>query len=163
MSAVAKKADGAVELSKFDKFVAFAQQRAELDATYNTSEELARDQVGKIVDAETIDDLFGAMKSQGLTGLRDLENGAELMIRGYRLVKSNNPELSGQTGVFAVIDAVDMVSGEDLALDTSIERIIGFLLRCDQMDAFPVAVRLDKKTTMGGNTLITFGKPPVRK
>ena len=163
MSAVAKKTDGTVELSKFDQFIAFAQERAELDASYNTSEELAREQVIKIVDAETVDDLFAAMKSQGLTGLRDLENGAELTIRGYRLVKSNNPELSGRTGVFAVIDAVDMVSGEDLALDTSIERAIAFLLKCEMIDAFPVHVRLDKKQTMGGNTLITFVKPPVRK
>ena len=163
MSNVAKKDNGSVELSKFDQFVQFAQERAEADASYNTSEELAREQVIKIVDAETVDDLFGAMKSQGLTGLRDLENGTELLIRGYRLVKSNNPELSGRTGVFAVIDAVDTVSGEDLALDTSIERVIGFLLKCELISAFPVAVRLDKKTTMGGNTLITFAKPPVRK
>lgn len=161
MANVAKKENA--ELSKFEAFIQFAQQRAELDASFATADELAKDQVEKIVDADTIDDLYAAMKNQGLTGLRDLENGTELEIREYRLVRSGNPELSGRTGVFAVINAVDLTTGEEVALDTSIERILGFLLKCDQLSAYPVRVRVEKKTTMSGNTMITFTKPPVRK
>lgn len=161
-SDVATKTPGTVEKTKFEKFIEFANARAELDASFATADELAVQQINKIVDAESLEDLYGAMKAQGLTGLRDLENGTELEIREYRLVRSANAELSGRTGVFAVVNAVNTDTGEDLALDTSIERILGFLLKCDQLEAYPVRVRVEKKTTMAGNTMITFVKPPVR-
>lgn len=157
---VAAKPDG--ELSKFEQFIRFAQQRAELDAGFETAEELAKDQVIKIADANSVDDLFGAMKTAGLIGLRDLDNGTELEIREYRLVKSSRDDLSGRMGVFAIISATDLSTGETLALDTSIERILGFLLKCDQLSAFPVQVRVEKKSTMSGNEMITFARPPVR-
>ena len=162
MASDVAKTGKAHELTPFEKFVKHIQDRAELDSTFNSAEELAEKQVLKILTAENENDLFGAMKLEGLTGLRDLESGTELQINGYRLVKSARPDLQGRTMVYAVIDATDLATGEALALDTGIERVITFLVQAERMSALPVSVRLVKKTTGTGNEMITFAPVPAR-
>lgn len=162
MSEVAVKKGNAVELTPFQKFVKFVQERAELDASFATADELVSDQVARISAAESADDLFGAMKIEGLTGLKDLENGTDIQIHGYRLLKSANAEMSGRTAVYTVMDATDLTTGEKLALDSGIERVLIFLIKCERLEMFPVDVRIIKKQTQTGNTLVTFGKVPAR-
>ena len=149
-------------ITPFEKFVKHIQDRAEIDASFNSADELAEKQVLKILTAENPNDLFGAMKLEGLTGLKDVEDGTELQINGFRLVRSARPDIKGRTEVYAVIDATDLATGEALALDTSIERILTFLVKAEQIDALPVSVRVQKKTTGSGNSMITFAPVPQR-
>lgn len=141
----------------YDKFVQYITERAVVESGDWSADELTADQVESILTAGSEDELFAAMKSAGLTGLRDLENGQEIVIQGYRLVRG-----SMGIGVYAVIDATDPVTGEEMALDTGIPRVIAFLRMAEQLDLFPVHVVVVKKTTSEGNTMISLARPPKR-
>jgi len=155
---MASKTSTAVATDRpYEAFLAFVQSKIAEGTDYSVTDELATEQVSKIAVSENLDDLFGAMKMQGLIGLRDLDNGTELEIRGYRIVKSTRDDMAGRVGVFAIMDAIDLFDNSPKALDTSIERVLAFLIKCEQLDKFPVQVKVLKKTTQSGNEVITFG------
>lgn len=161
MSSEVAKTAKTVQLTDFEKFVKFIQDRAEIDSSFSSADELAEKQVIKLLAAENMDSLFEGMRLEGLTGLRELENGTELQINAYRLVRSSRPDMQGRTSVYAIIDAVDLATGEALALDTGIERVITFLVKCEMIGALPVSVCITKVTAQNsGNVMITFS--PVR-
>jgi len=141
----------------FVKLMDYLRERAVVDATEFDAEEINAEQVDKIMTADTEDALWDAMKVAGLTGLKDLENGQALRIHGYRLLQG---ELG--IGVYAVLDADDPDTGEAFALDTGVTRILAFLRMCEVMEKFPVEVVVSKKSTAGGNELITLRKRAAR-
>lgn len=158
---MAGKTKDVATVSKYEEFVAFVQAKAAEAQPAQLADDLASEQVTKIAVAEDLDSVFGAMRMQGLTGLRDLDAGTELDLLSYRLVQSTREDMAGKTGAYAIIDAVNLYTGERVALDTGIERILVFLIKCDQLNAFPVQVKIVKKTTGSGNETITLG--PVSK
>ncbi len=141
----------------YRKFLEYVRERAVVDGTEFDAEEITAEQIDKIMGATTEDDLFEAMKTQGLIGLKDVENGTALRIHAFRLITG---ELG--IGVYAVLDADDPDTGEPLALDTGVPRILAFLRMCEVMEKFPVEVIVTKKTTASGNELITFRKRAAR-
>lgn len=147
----------ASELTPYQKFVNYALQRADIQQGDWDVHEITEGQIAGIMEATDEDTLFAAMETAGLIGLRDLDNGTELEISGYRLVRGNLG-----IGVYAVIDAVNTATAETLALDTGIERVIAFLRMAEVMDLYPVKVVVVKKTTGSGNELITLSRPVKR-
>jgi hypothetical protein len=148
------------ELRPYQRVVNYLVERAEVDAGDYDPEELTAEQVDRIMVAANEDELFEAMKTAGLTGLKDLDNGTRITIHGFRLVAGTLG-----IGVYAILEATDPDTGENLALDTGVTRILAFLRMCEVMQKFPVTVVVDKKTTASGNELITFkraGKAPVK-
>lgn len=146
----------------YDEFLQFVQARVEESEDYQIADELATKQVEQIAVADSLDGLFSAMRVAGLTGLRDLDNGSEIEIRGYRLIRSTRDDISGRAGVYAILDAVDLYDDRELPIDTSIERVLVFLIKCEQLKKFPVKVKVLKKTTQSGNELITFAPLPKK-
>jgi hypothetical protein len=139
----------------FQKMLTYMRERAEIDSQDWSAEELEAQQVDTIMSATTEDELFAAMKTAGLTGLRDLESGQVIRIHGFRLLRG---ELG--IGVYAVLDADDPDTGESFALDTGVTRILAFLRMCEVMEKFPVEVQIVKKSTQSGNELISLKKRP---
>jgi hypothetical protein len=141
----------------YQKMLAYMRERAEVTASEYDPEELSADQVDRIMTATTEDELFKAMETAGLTGLKDLEDGTVIRIHSYRLV-------SGQLGigVYAVLEADDPNTGEVLQLDTGVSRILAFLRMCEVMQKFPVTVEIVKKTTASGNQMITLKRDRKR-
>lgn len=144
------------ERRPYNQFLEYVQGRVQESDDYQVADELATEQVERIATAESLDEIFDAMRLQGLTGLRDLENGTEFEIRGFRLIRSTRDDISGRAGVYAIIDTIDLFDGKEMPVDTSIERVLVFLIKCEQLNMFPVQVRLLKKTTQSGNDMITF-------
>ncbi len=141
----------------YQKMLAYMRERAEVTAEEFDAEVLTADQVDRIMTASTEDELFKAMETAGLTGLKDLEDGARIRIHSYRLVTGTMG-----VGVYAVLEADDPDTGEVLQLDTGVPRILAFLRMCEVLGKFPVTVEIVKKATASGNTLITLKKDRKR-
>lgn len=159
---VAVKDGQAGELRPFQRFIQYVQDRAELDEAFDPTDDLVEGQADRILNAENIDALFDAMELSELKGFRDLENGTELTILDYRLVKSNRDDLSGKLKAFAIVNVVDLSSGEEMTLNTSVLRIVSFLRKVEIFDLFPIDVRVVKDTTTRGNDVITLAKIKAR-
>jgi hypothetical protein len=124
-----------VQQHEFEKFVKFVQDRAEIDLQYNPSTDLMQVQVNRIMQAESLDDLFSEMHLNGLTGLKDVPNGTIITITDYRLVKSTRADVSTALGTYAIINGVNP-DGEEVVYDTSVERLVSFLLRADYLRGY---------------------------
>lgn len=154
----AKVVEGtAAELTPYQKFINYALQRADVENGDWDTHEITEAQIGDIMAAGDEEALFAAMQPAGLTGLRDLDNGTELEVHGYRLVRGNLG-----IGVYAVIDAVNTATAESMALDTGVERVIAFLRMAEHLELYPIKVIVTKKTTGSGNELITLSRPAKR-
>jgi len=158
----------AQEISKrtaVEQFKAYVVDRAALDGAVTDYSELQDAQLGDILGAATEDDLFAAMEKAGLTGLRDVSNGTELQINGFRFIAGSNSEFANRFGVFVIMDCQNLSNGTEMQIDTGIERIIGFLRMVETGQAgieFPVSVVVQKDRTASGNEMVTFRKVPKR-
>jgi hypothetical protein len=142
----------------FERFIQYVQDRAEVDSAFNAGDDLVESQADKILTAENADALFEAMELTGLGNFQSLDNGTEVTINDFRLVKSARDDLSGKLKAFAIINVIDNSTGEELALNTSILRIVSFLRMAEVMQLLPVQVRIVKSVTANGNEVITLAK-----
>jgi len=145
-----------------ERFIKMAIDRADLDGAIDSTD-LVEKQMGDILAATNEDELFDAMEFTGLKGLRDLDAGQIITLNGYRFVKGSST-YSG-IGVFCVVDAVDANTGEEMVLDTGVERVMGFLRMVESGQAgvsFPIKVRIVKKETSAGEA-VTFGRVKAKK
>lgn len=161
--------DGTVTVrTPFDRFVQYALERAVVDESFNATDDLVEAQVNRILEADNLESLFEAMQLSGLQGFKDLDNGTELKVTDYRYVKSNRQDLAGalwnpdrNEGAFVIVNAVDLATGDEIALNTSVIRLVSFFRMCETMGFFPVEVRVVKETTSNGYETITLAK--IRK
>lgn len=148
----------------YEKFSEYCKDRADLDGQY-VIDDLRQGQINNIFAATTPEELDKAMEAAGLTGLRDLDDGTEIQINGYHLMRGNRDEFANGLGVFAVMDAQLLSDGTPIALDTGIDRIIGYLrmIESGQIPGldFPVQRRV-KKTMAGKGEMITLLPVPKR-
>lgn len=149
----------AAQMTAREKFRQGMLSLAELEGSAGERvDELQARQIEQIMGARSEDQLFASMEMQGLTGLRDLDNGQVITITGYTVAKGSG-EYKG-AGFYAIISAFDADTGEEMMLDTGVERIIGFLRMVETGAAgvkFPVTVKVLKKATANGE-VITFGR-----
>jgi hypothetical protein len=144
------------ESRPYTRFLEYIRERAVVDQNEFDPEEIGAKQIDRITSAETEEDLFSAMETEGLAALQDLPSGTVFTINGYRL-------LSGQlgVGVWAVMDCTNE-EGQDMPLNTGVTRVLAFLRMCEVMGKFPIEVRVMKKTTASGNELVTLARPVKR-
>lgn len=150
------------ELAQFTRYL---NDRAELDREFSGADELSANQMETILRANSEDALWTAMENAGVPALRDLDDGTEIQINGFRILAGNNQEFSNRFGVYVIIEAQSLESGQEMQLNTGVERVIGFLRMVESEQAgikFPVEVRVKKTTTGSGNTLVTFARVPKR-
>lgn len=129
-------------------------------------------QLVDIMSAQTEDEVWDADEG-GAIQARDAV-GLEVEIRSFRVLVSSDPGKQTRSGTYVTADAVCMggpadllrklglAPGTEFALQTGAEKIVMKWLRWQQMDALPkrgVIVGID---TNSGNTVLKFGRPPVR-
>lgn len=146
---------GEVATNAHARFAHYMQQRAQVEADI-VAKELSEAQLTSILTAETPEELDAAMEMAGLVALKDLEDGEEIQINGFHVAPGNRPEYANTLGVWAVIEAQIIESGRQVNLDTGVERVIGYLRMCEQMERFPVQCRVSKVGTGSGKEMITL-------
>jgi len=147
-----------------DKFAEYAMDRAEMEAPL-VAQELGTAQGEAILTATTPEELEKAMEMAGLVGLRDLEDGTEIEIRGFHFAPGTRSDFRNRFGVFAVMDCVIIETGREVAIDTGVERILMWLRAYEVMGAYPIQRRVSKVQTGSGNDMITLlplKKRPVK-
>lgn len=145
-------------------FKEYANNRAEIEATF-AMDELAETQLEQVLTASSEDDLFKSLEMAGLVPLKSLETGTEIQINGYHMVRGTRDDYANRFGIFVVIEAQLLSTGEEMTLDTGVERIIGFLRMVESEQAgikFPVQVVVHKIPTATGNEMVTFKRVPKR-
>lgn len=158
---LAQRQAGTVALSPFERFKNYCIDRAALDSA-GVGDELSATQVTNILTAESVDDVFKALELAGMIGLKDVPDGTEIQINGFRFAPGSNKDFANRLGVFVVIDASRLSDGSPLILDTGIERIIGALRAWEAQDAFPVQAVVKQQSTNSGNTMVTLRPVPPR-
>jgi hypothetical protein len=152
--------NGQVTVSPFQKFKAYCLDRADLEGP-QIAEELSTAQMNAILESSNPDDVFNALELAGLRGLKELDDGTEITIRGFHFVRGTRDDFANRLGVFVVMD-VQYWDGTEAVHDTGVERIIGALRAWEAMDAFPVSAIVKKRATSSGNEMITLRPVPPR-
>ena len=159
-SEVTPRGNGEIAVRPVHRFAEYILERAERESQI-VAQELSFNQMDAILSATTPEELDNAMKILGVVGLKDLDNGTEFEIQEFHVSPGTREEFRNQLGVFAVMRAVMLETGQTAFLDTGVERIITYLRACEAMERFPLAVRIVKQDTGRGNTMITL--QPVRE
>jgi hypothetical protein len=158
---VARRAAGTVATTPFERFRAYCADRAALDSV-GVGDELSVNQVTKILTAQSTEDVFAALQMAGMIGLRDVPDGTEIQINGFRFAPGTNNDFANRLGVFVVIDAQRLSDGGPMVIDTGVERIIGALRAWEANDSFPVQAIVKQQKTQSGNTMVTLWPVPPR-
>lgn len=158
-SELSEKQGTVISPRPFEKFAEYARNRAQVEAQI-VAEELGANQLDKVLTATTPEELEAAMEMANLVALKDLENDTEIQINEFHLSPGNRSEFANRLGVFAVIDATLLETGQPVTLDTGVERIIAYLRMCESNGWFPRQCRVSKTPT-GNGELITL--LPIRK
>ncbi len=103
-----------------------------------SSTEVARRIVERIMAAESREELWDPIVP---VGARDLSM-TPIRVFGFQALKSS---MNNAVGVFLMIDAVDLSSGEKLLVSCGAPNVVGKLVRAAQLDALPENVRFTLK------------------
>jgi hypothetical protein len=151
----------AAELKPFDRFKKMVQQRATLDSSF-ARDDLTMKGIQSVLEAETDEEMEAAMKASTLIGLRDLDDGTEIEIRGFHVAPGTREDAKNQFEAYVIMDCVLLSTGENLPVNTGIEKVIVYLFWCQRKDKFPVQRVVRKARTGSGNEMITLAPLPVR-
>ena len=138
-----------------DKFGQYALDRAMVEREI-VAQELGAAQGDAILNAANPEELDAAMEMAGLIGLRDIDDGTEIEIRGFHYAPGTRTDFRNRWGIFAVMDCVLLENGREVAIDTGVERIILWLRAMENMEQLPAKRRVTKVTTGSGNDMITL-------
>jgi hypothetical protein len=150
------------ELTPMARFARELVGRASVEddfAAEGVGDELTAKQVELILNATGEADLFSAMEFGGLIGLKDVPDGTVLEIQSFRIVKGTGDK--GKLGVYAAIQAKGGPSGQERGYDTSVPRIVAFLVQAETMGLFPLSVQISTRNTTSGNTMVSLRKAPA--
>jgi len=100
----------------------------------------------KIAAADTLEEIFEAAVA-GLTKSEDILD-TPLLVRGYSWNRSAIQ--TSELPVYAVLDAVNLDTGEEIAVSCSANSALRQLVRMDDKGYFPVRMVLTAKHTVAG-------------
>lgn len=149
------KPDAAIAPSVLEKFGNYVIDRAAVEAQI-VAQELGTTQMEALLSATSEDELEAAMQMAGLIGLRDLDDGAEIQINEFHYAPGNRADYANRWGVFAVLECTLLATGQNVNIDTGVERVLVWLRVRELMGGYPVQRRVSKIVTGSGNEMITL-------
>jgi len=145
-------------LRPYEKFVKSLQMQAE---TGNTERgfEVSAQMMDRVLTAGTEAEMWDADEG-GLLAGRDLDDVWQ-QIKGYTVVKSTREDIEGGFGVYAVIDAVNLHTGEAFTWETGATGILSKLAWLRANDKFPVRCMVKAVNVGGGRAVLKLRPLPV--
>jgi hypothetical protein len=148
------------DLTPMARFARELVNRADVEDDFSEAgDELTAQQVEKLLAAQGEDELFEAMEFGGLIGLKDVPDGTVLEFLSFRIVKGTDGK--GKLGVYAAVQGKSLASGVERGYDTSVPRIIAFLVKAEQMGMLPMTIQIATRNTAAGNTMVSLRKAPA--
>lgn len=167
--ATTKTTEGnAVALRPADRFRAYMAQRAAAESA-QSGEDVAANQIGKIVEAETADDIFDAVAG-GTIQARDVV-GLEVQILSMRMQESDryegspyyaNLDVTVLGGPREVLTRASLTVGASAVLQTGAEIIIAMVRQAEAKNLLPLDAVIAGTETSSGFTVLKLARMPER-
>lgn len=122
-------------MAKMQKFGEALTARATIEESEFDGKEIAAQIASKILDAESVDDVFSVSEG-GMPGGRDLVD-VEQRILSITVRKGKNSEITNDLigGNYLVVSAVRLDTGEPITWDTSATQLVAQLIALEHHDA----------------------------
>jgi hypothetical protein len=155
---VEARQDANVAIRPYEKFVNYLQRRAEADSQDNGFN-VSANMMDSILNAETLEDVWDADEG-GLLAGKDLCDVFQ-EVRGFKVLKSNRDDIEGGFGVYIVVDAVNLQTGEEFMWETGAPGLIAKLRKFESMDALPIKCYIKGIPVGQGRTVLKLRPVPV--
>lgn len=119
------------------------------NAANRDPEAVTRRMASRMFGANTLDSLFESTK--GVTSDELDGKAIEVLAVEWQQYDSDRGSIPQ-----AVVNAVDLITGEVFEFVTTATMLVTFLYRAQQLDALPFRARIAGKRTKGGNTALNF-------
>lgn len=146
-----------VTVRPYEKLTAFLARRAEVDGE-GRGFEIASKQIDKILTAETDEEIWDADAAGTVNG-QDMMD-VEMQVRGVKYAPSSD-EYDAPLGVYAIIDAIRMDTGEEAVVSTGAPLVITKLRAFEARGKFPLGCVI-KGTKAAKGTVLKLRPLPVR-
>jgi len=122
-------------MAKMSKFADALKGRAEVESAEVDGQEIAASIAEKILNAETVDDIF-AISESGMPGGRDLV-GVEQRIHYFTVRQGKDSDIKNDLvgGTFLVVHATKLSDGSELIWDTSATQLVAQLVALERKHA----------------------------
>jgi hypothetical protein len=141
-----------------DRFRESLQRQAAAEQVYR-ADEVSASQIDRILSATTEEEIWESDEG-GVVSSQDMED-IELHIRGYGIAESSS-EYKSTLGVFALIDAVRMDTGEEVIVNTGSDLIISKLAMFKAHNLLPIEGVIKGTPTRSGGRLMRLKPIPKR-
>jgi hypothetical protein len=140
-----------------EQFIEYLARRAEADGA-TRSFDVAANQMDKLLNAETEQEIWDADEGGTFSGQDMID--IELLIRGYKVAVSSD-EYDSPLGVYILIDAVRLDTGDEIVVNTGSPLIITKLRKLESRELLPAeAVIRGYKAAKG--TVLKLKQIPAR-
>lgn len=147
------------QLSPFERFKQQIQGEAELTKEF-ASDNIAADVIGRILEAETLDDAFKAQES-GLQNGKDFVD-VELIVNDFEVRPSDSKYSEHSAlGVYVKVIGARLDNGETVQFFTGAPNVVALLWKARYSDALPLDCVIKSKETANGE-LLTLRPLPKR-
>jgi len=128
--------NGSVAVQRpYEKFLEYLGHRADVDGANNTFD-VAAGMMDKIFNASTAEEIWDADEGGLLAGqnLKDVEQE----IKGFKVLRSNRADFDNGMGVYIIVDATRLDTGEDIVWNTGAPGLIAKLRAFEAMNLLPI-------------------------
>lgn len=133
-----------------DQFLRYMHNRAEIDGANNTFD-VQSSMMDKILTAQSEEDIWEADEA-GLEAGQSLVD-VELEVRSMKVLKSNRPDFDNGMGVYIVVNAVRLDTGEEIIFNTGAPGLITKLRAFEALGKFPLQCVIKARTAGNGDVL----------
>lgn len=159
-SQVSTPASKIIQKPPFERFVENLKAQAKLNAGMVSGSEIAEHIIGKVLEAETLEEAFAAQDA-GMKNGKDLVD-VEITVREFEFLPSDAKLADNSTlGVYARVVATDLSSGEEITFATGAPNVLTLLWKANQLDRLPLDCMIKAKDTANGQ-LLTLRLLPKR-
>lgn len=148
------------QVSPFERFVMAIRTEAEMVDQIDEGSNIAADVIGRILEAESLDEAFKAQDA-GLQNGKDFVD-VEIVVHDF-LVKTSETKYvkDGSLGVYVRVSGARLDTGESFQFFTGAPNVVALLWKARQDERLPLECKIQSKETANGE-LLTLRPLPKR-
>jgi|SRR5581483_899080 len=144
----------------FEKFVNAIRLEAEMADQIDEGQNIAADVIGRILEAESLDEAFAAQDA-GLQNGKDFVD-VEIIVNDF-LVRTSDSKYNkeGSLGVYVRVSGARLDNGESFQFFTGAPNVVALLWKARNEEKLPLECKIQSKETANGE-LLTLRPLPKR-
>lgn len=147
-------------ITPFEQFVSAIRLEAEMADQIDEGTNIAADVIGRILEAESLDEAFSAQDA-GLQNGKDFVD-VEIVVHDF-LVRTSDSKYNkdGSLGVYVRVSGARLDNGESFQFFTGAPNVVALLWKARNTDSLPLECKIQSKETANGE-LLTLRPLPKR-